>query len=79
MSMMVRRGIFERRRLRRTQGHWPGHTDKVQLSMNRLSRPETNSNYVANAELQGQGRITGGAAVVRYSSDYKILGKRNST
>ena len=32
--------------------------------MSRLSRPETNSNYVANAELQGQGRITGGAAVV---------------
>ena len=32
--------------------------------MSRLSRPETNSNYVANAKLQGQGRKTGGVAVV---------------
>lgn len=69
----------------RAQGQWPPRrrggksTARLfELSSSWLGRGKTNSDYVANAR-QGQGHITGGAVAVRYSTDYKILEKRNPT
>ena len=81
MSMSTRRGGFFIL-ASGAQGQWPpregGGKSTAGVAV-AWGSGKTNSNYVANAR-QGQGHITGGAAVaVRYSTDYKILGKRNST